>query len=498
MVGKMRFYQQSRFGDDYPGANSRWWSIPKTPITGVAAAAFLTLLAIAPPHAQASPRYADLVLDANSGNILHATNANAIVHPASLTKIMTLYMVFDAIESGQLSMDQSIPISAYAASMPASKLGLAAGASIRVEDAILSLITKSANDIAVALAEAVAGSEAEFGRRATALAQQSLDMPNTVFVNASGLPAGRQVTTARDMVNLAIRIRAHFPQYYDLFSTRSFTYRGVTYQNHNKLLNDYPGVDGLKTGFINASGFNLVASAERDGRRVYGVVFGGSSGQARNARMIELLDYGFAHLRTLPDRPALAPIARGGGTVIDGLVAQTDDVAEPPVDNPSSTPAGGEPIIRFAQLLTYGGEDTPSTTPRAAFDVQAGPQAPVDMTSIPVILAALDPAKDGPASVPITTSDCIAGWAIQIGAFGRSDVARSAAAGARNQGPRTLQESTIVVATLDSGDHVLHRALLTGLPDRQAAENACIALSIQGIDCTALQPTDTVARGTCS
>ncbi|MEZ5667258.1 MAG: D-alanyl-D-alanine carboxypeptidase [Alphaproteobacteria bacterium] len=472
---------------------------PGRPIAALAA--LLLPLALTLPAA-AAPRYADLVLDAQTGNILHATNSDSIVHPASLTKIMTLYMVFDAIESGRLSMDQSIPVSAHAASMPPSKLGLAAGSTIQVRDAVLALITKSANDIAVALAEAVAGSESEFGRRATALAQQSLDMPSSVFVNASGLPDSRQVTTARDMVNLAIRIRAHFPQYYGLFATRSFTYQGVTHQNHNKLLNDYPGLDGLKTGYINASGFNLVASAERNGNRVYGVIFGGTSGDARNARMVELLDFGFAHLQPEPARPPFPPSARSGAGDIGGLIAQIDTAFPEPAAGPADdalipvVPSPeGEPIVRYAQLLTYAGLDTPQPNPRRGDGAQSRADVPATSVPLPIILAALDPAKTDTDSAG---SSCGAGWAIQVGAYAVADMARSAADSARQRGPQALRGTTVAVIDSPSGNGVLFRALLVGLNDGTAAEDACIALAVQGIDCLALAPNPDRPPATCS
>lgn len=505
-------------------------------------AALLVLLAFAagsaPAHA--SPQYAALILDAQNGRILHAANIDTQVHPASLTKIMTLYMVFDALRDGRLTMDQQIPISSRAASMPPSKLGLAAGQSIKVEDAIMALVTKSANDIAVAVAEALAGSESEFARQMTALAQSSLDMPNTVFMNASGLPDSRQVTTARDMVNLAIRMRAHFPEYYPLFATRSFTYQGVAHRNHNGLLRDYPGMDGIKTGFINASGFNLVASAEQNGLRVHGVIFGGRSAQTRNDRMAELLDYGFAHLGPVPDRPAFAPTARGSApaeptittlvaatltTTSTGAAAATTTAAGPVpliaarpafapafrTDNPtigdlisaSEEQLAHYPSIRFAQLLTYVGADRPRPTQPAHAEVQAEvpsvPSVPSEGSSVPtpILLAALDPAKLEVAGLPDATSaGCPVGWGIQVGAFAEPGVARATAEGFRQTA--VLQNTTVLVEEVAVSGQTLYRSTLVGLPDSSAALDACSQLHDQGHACAPAPPAEQSDQAVCS
>ena len=227
--------------------------------------------------ANAATKYAALVLDVESGKVLFSRHADDKRHPASLTKIMTLYMVFDALEKGKLSLNQRLTASARAAGQACSCLGLRRGDTIQVKDAIKALVTKSANDVAVTVAEAMGGTEYRFAVAMTERARE-LGMTSTRFMNASGLHDSRQVTTARDMARLAIAIRRDFPNYYGEFATRSFTYKGRTYNNHNKLLGHYEGTDGIKTGYINASGFNLVASVVRDGSRLIGVVFGGVSG----------------------------------------------------------------------------------------------------------------------------------------------------------------------------------------------------------------------------
>ncbi len=243
----------------------------------------------------ADGKYADIVIEPNSGRVLHATNPNSPRHPASLTKMMTLYLTFKALKEDRLKMDQSLPISANAANQSPTKLGLKAGQFILVKDAISSIITLSANDSAVVLAEALGGSVAEF---AVMMTQQAalLGMTQSHFYNPSGLPNPNQMTTAYDMAMLGSALIRHFPEYYDYFSLKTFNYGGETYHNHNHLMSRFPGMDGIKTGYIESSGFNLVASAKRGDTRLIGVVFGGSSTASRDQRMAQLLNQGFGTL----------------------------------------------------------------------------------------------------------------------------------------------------------------------------------------------------------
>jgi D-alanyl-D-alanine carboxypeptidase len=243
------------------------------------------------PHARTghAPPYAAIVIDANSGRVLSAVNPDSARHPASLTKIMTLYLLFERLEAGELTVDTPLVVSAHAAAQEPSRLGLRAGQSIRVGDAIRAMVTKSANDVAVAMAEAIGGSEREFAALMTRRAR-ALGMGHTTFVNASGLPDPDQITTARDQAVLGTAIRERFPGYYRYFSTFSFRYRGIVWRNHNRLLGRVAGVDGIKTGYTRASGYNLVASVRRGGRRLVAVVLGGRSGRARDAAMRRLIE----------------------------------------------------------------------------------------------------------------------------------------------------------------------------------------------------------------
>ena len=247
------------------------------------------------PYLQVSasqPKYAAVVVDAKTGEVLYAKRADSPRYPASITKVMTLYLAFEALASGRLKLDDPVMVSPRAAAQAPSKLGLRAGETLTVEQAMAALATKSANDIAVALAEKLGGSEARFAAMMTLRAKE-LGMQNTRFVNASGLPDSRQISTARDIAILSRAVMRDYPQYYGLFSTRSFSFRGVSMRNHNGMLNTMPGVDGIKTGYTNASGFNIAVSAVRNNRRLITVVLGAPSTAWRNNNATQLLTTGF-------------------------------------------------------------------------------------------------------------------------------------------------------------------------------------------------------------
>lgn len=290
-----------------------------------------------------NPPYAAYVVDINSGRVLHDTNANALRHPASVTKVMTLYMLFEAMERGRFRPDSELRVSAEAARQSPSKLGLRAGSTIAVDDAIKALITKSANDVAVVVAEALGGDEERFAEMMTAKARQ-IGMSRSVFRNASGLPNPEQVTTARDLATLGRAIHDRFPRQYALFSTRSFEYDGSIYRNHNRLLGKVEGVDGIKTGYTRASGFNLLTSAKSDGRHIMTVVLGGRSARARDVQVASLVEThlprAFAGRRMTPrtvevaevdtdETPARTPVRAAAAPVPPAPVAQPA-AAQPP------------------------------------------------------------------------------------------------------------------------------------------------------------------------
>src|SRR5438874_10430536 len=312
-----------------------------------AAAILLSSMLAAPVMAQ--PVYEAIVLDAQTGQVLRELNPDVSTQPASLTKMMTLYLTFEALNQGRLRLDQYLRVSDYAATRAPSKLGLVPGESVTVHDVILGIVTKSANDAAVVLAEALGGSEGAFAQQMTWKARQ-LGMNSTVYYNANGLPDPNQRTTARDIARLALALYHQFPREYRYFSTRAFVFRGQEMRNHNHLMEWYPGLDGIKTGYVNASGFNLAASAVRDGHRLIGVIMGGQSPGWRDRQMAGLLDQGFGDLGTgqAAARPVIAavtPTVMSTTPQAQTAAASRAAPAAPAVSAPQANPA---PVIASA------------------------------------------------------------------------------------------------------------------------------------------------------
>jgi D-alanyl-D-alanine carboxypeptidase len=307
-----------------------------------------------------SPPFASIVVDANSGGVLQATSADALRHPASLTKVMTLYLLFERLEAGRLKLDSAFKISEHAAEQAPTKLALKPGQSITVEDAIKGIVTKSANDAAVAVAEALAGDEDNFATLMTQKAH-ALGMTHTTYVNASGLPDDDQITTARDQALLGRAIQERFPRYYRYFSTETFVFHGEEMRNHNHLLGVVDGVDGIKTGFTRASGFNLLTSLHRDGRYLIAVVMGGPSASERDERMRELLR---AHIKEAAVRrtaPMIAEVAdRHDATARKAPASHVDRTATASVE--PRAPAGSNDPIRPVLVKTISYRTAPVQT----------------------------------------------------------------------------------------------------------------------------------------
>ncbi|WP_417453729.1 serine hydrolase [Kiloniella sp.] len=397
----------------------------------------LTLFVLMAP---AQAKYASLVIDAHTGEVLYSRNADTRNYPASLTKMMTLYMAFDALEKGKLTMKQKLPVSKRAAGMAPSKLGLRYKSTISTKDVIMALVTKSANDAAVVMAEAIGGKETTFARMMTKKAH-ALGMTRTTFRNASGLPNRGQLSTARDMSKLAIALKRDFPQYYHLFSTQSYKYKNRSYRNHNKLLASYQGTDGIKTGYTRASGFNLVASVVRNERRLIGVVFGGKTGRSRDRHMKEILDksfkrVGITQVAKLPAAPKRNPRRE---SVI---------VSAPPQPAP-------QPILTASAGLSLPGQIAPEQ------------------------IAAVQPV--GSAVQEITD------WGIQVGAFKNYEPAKMAADQALAQIKSTPTSTQVHIQQVDKAEGSLYRARLKGL-DEVAARNACRELKQQRMSCVAVPP----------
>lgn len=424
-------------------------------------------LALGAPPVEASARYASIVIDADSGAVVSASSPDKQLYPASMTKMMTLYLTFEAIERGHLRLDQQLPVSRRAAGQPPSKLWLKAGQSIRVQDAILALVTKSANDVATVLAESMAESEFQFAVKMTAKARE-LGMKNTVFMNASGLPNRGQKSTARDMATLGRALLSDFPNHFHYFSRKSFTYLGNTYRNHNHLLSKYAGTDGLKTGYINASGFNITSTAVRNGRRLIVVVFGGRTASSRDSHAIDLLNRGFAAARKLPQVlmvrggalpvPPRKPIQSGNSQVTASQAAAATEL----------TARADKPDV--AQVIQPGADLPPRRPQRLAHAATAPFAGDPPMPPHPVEMGSLD-----------------GSWGIQLGAFSDPLAGDRIIKEAIRRIPALRTSGTQVVSRTDDAGGGLYRAQVGGL-DEAVARAACARLERDGSACMVVQP----------
>jgi D-alanyl-D-alanine carboxypeptidase len=384
-----------------------------------------------------------IVIDVETGQVLSQANADATTYPASLTKMMTLYLTFEALNAGRLRLDQYLPVSYEAASRSPTKLGLRPGESVAVQDLILGLVTRSANDAASVLGEGLGGSELAFAEQMSRKARQ-LGMTSTAYRNASGLPDPDQYTTARDQAQLALSLYRDFPREYRYFSTRQFYFRGSIIHNHNHLLDWYEGADGIKTGYIGASGFNLAASAVRNGHRLIGVVMGGPSAGTRDREMAALLDQGFQEV--------------GGGAAI---VARHEA--------PTPTPAVAD------------AEQAPAPAPR---------EKPGMLTKAASRLAAhLSPFGKAEAAPLVHDQHAASAgehWSIQLGSFQVETAAEKAARAAASL-PAAKGKPVQIVGPARSDKDRLYRARLLNFSP-QEAWSACVALHKKKIECSVVPP----------
>lgn len=480
------------------------------------------------------PAYSSIVIDANSGAVMQATNADAPRHPASLTKIMTLYLLFERLEQGKIKLTTELPASARAAAQAPSKLGLKPGESIRVETAIRAIVTKSANDVAVIIAEALGGDEPAFARMMTAKAR-ALGMSQTVYRNASGLPDDQQITTARDQAILGRAVQDRFPNYYHYFATRTFEYRGHAIRNHNHLLGAVDGMDGIKTGYIHDSGFNIVTSVRRANRHLVAVVFGGRSAQARDARVRSLLE----------NNINIAAIKRTAPPVVEGwetAVARKDREKEKEDDRTGSAPVRVAAMARSSSDMPLPGSTDP-IKPNAVKTVTVHPgtmrtaalsplpsetrqlaPAPADTGRIaittvatmksdqppmvavsdpapvselptinaevaapqPVKIASAAPVEPAKASIPEAAVRLRSGWIIQIGALPDEKDAWHRLELAQMKVKDILGKADPFTERIEKGEKVLFRARFAGL-ERNQAEAACKHLKRSDIPCMLLK-----------
>ena len=417
-------------------------------------------------EAKGNPKYASIVMDADTGLILHQRYADKSLHPASLTKVMTLLMVFEALEAGTLQLNERIHVSKHAAGMVPSKLGLKAGSSIRVRDAIYALVTKSANDVAVALAEHLGKTEWGFANKMTMRARE-IGMKRTTFKNASGLHHKRQVSTARDMAKMARYVINTYPEYYRYFSRKKFSYAGKTYRNHNRLMNTYNGMDGMKTGYIAASGFNLIGSAVRNNRRIIGVVFGGRTSKTRNAHMKVLLDRGFSKLNDIRIARADVPVPDRKPAVITTIAALKDSRALQLAS--ADTQKWTNINEQFGRLIGEGDFD-----PAVSRRINAGALAIAAYrgdTQSKTAKSNTANAQKAQVQKMAMTAPAAGGdtrWAIQVGAFTSRAATDRAIQDTLRALPRAYAHAQPAIAPLRAGDNWLFRARLSGYTRAQA------------------------------
>lgn len=393
----------------------------------------------------AEPKYAAIVIDANSGEVLYDKRADSPRYPASVTKVMTLYLTFEALSEGRLKLTDRVPISPRAAAQAPTKMGLRPGDSLSVDEAIRAMAVKSANDIATAMAEKLAGSESRFAALMT-LRGQELGMRNSRFVNASGLPDSRQISTARDLAILSRATMRDFPQYYSYFSLKGFEFRGNYVRGHNRLLTSMDGFDGLKTGYTNASGYNLAGSAVRDGRRLIAVVLGGSSTAWRDNNMEDLLTTGFDVLKRR---------SHGERTTIAANLYE--DEPQGPIMRPSSEEGDGDQA-GLKIVLT----DNPKA-------------APVKVS--PTLKAAKEAAKPAPKKAK-------GEWSVQVGAFQSKGLANKQLTLVRDRFAKAVADAEGAVVGAAGG---AFRAQFQGMT-AEAARAACSAISAKRQPCMVIAP----------
>jgi D-alanyl-D-alanine carboxypeptidase len=419
------------------------------------------------PAAAANSRYAAIVVDANTGKVLYSANADSRRYPASLTKMMTLYLTFEALARGKINKNSPVVFSANAAAEPPTKLGVKAGGSVTVETAIYSLVTKSANDSATALGEMLGGSEGNFTRMMTAKAR-SLGMMGTVFRNANGLPNTGQFTTARDMATLGLALRRDFPQYFPYFATKSFAFGKRRINGHNRLIGRIKGVDGIKTGYTRASGFNLVSSVSDGNRRLVAVVMGGASGGARDNQMAALIN------EYMPQ----ASSKRGGALVADAGASPLKALAKALLPN-KDAPA---PILREQDEEVVAEAPAPAQKPKKALVKTVAAE--------PVVTAyAEPPAQPKQAEVdPVSTASVpSSGWAIQVASSPSQSEAKAFLAAASKKASSALADASGYTVAFEKSGVTYYRARFGGFGSKTAAWNACGALKKKKIDCYAVQ-----------
>ncbi|HXP03399.1 MAG TPA: serine hydrolase [Stellaceae bacterium] len=458
-------------------------------IGGLAVAAGLScapVVASEVPPPRGGPVYEAIVLDAETGQVLRGLNPDTVTYPASLTKMMTLYLTFEALNSGKLRLEQYFQVSAAAAAHAPSKLGLEPGESVSIRDLILGVVTKSANDAAATLAEGLGGTEANFAAMMTQKAHQ-LGMAHTVYRNASGLPDAGQLTTARDVARLALALLHDFPREYRYFSVRQFEFEGRIVDSHDHLLEWYDGADGIKTGYTVASGFNLATSAVRNGHRLIGVIMGGGTARVRDEEMARLLDLGFADLGNqapvaAQNRPPAAPNI---AAVLPAPVATPQPAAQVAMAQPTKPAPSFAALAGAALAPPSPAAATPAPVVQPA---AASPQPEPRPSTIGAVAAAaiqhLAPVSHAEAAT--VQPEPSEAWGIQIGTYRVATAAERAEHKISRLAVAKGKESVILAPAAGEHDRVYRLRLLHFSP--HGARNACDELHRQGIGCTVVPP----------
>ncbi|HEY8596053.1 MAG TPA: D-alanyl-D-alanine carboxypeptidase [Devosiaceae bacterium] len=535
----------------YRVATLRAGQVSRARFWRVLSAIFVALAVLAaqvPQVSAANSRYAAIVVDAKTGKTLYSSAADALRYPASITKVMTLYILFQELDAGRLKLSSKLTVSKYASGAPPTKLYLKPGSTISVEDAIKAVVTRSANDVARVIAENISGSESAFAKRMTATAH-ALGMSRTHYNNASGLPDKGQLTTVRDQARLGIAIFEHYPDYYKYFSTRSFRWGKGVIGNHNRLLGRVKGVDGIKTGYTNASGFNLLTSAQTGGHHVVVAAFGFDSGASRDAKVASLVNKYIGKTRTgtylasakipLPSGvsragvavASVAPLPRLAGRLPAPIPAPLpDEMAPDPVTEvasiDNSTDLGDDDTVVPIDLADFeqpqaGENDTPVATAAtvvASVDRKSAPMPaaqPADLlgnwmsqtfdlvTSGAPSASAYQPDTRGapvppaaignaPKALDLMTSGAIKGtsvtdpgWVVQIGAAPNSEGAQRLLADATSK-LSGLEDYRAYVERYETGGQVFYRARLAGFAGRDQARSMCGKLTAARLSCLAM------------
>jgi len=502
------------------------------------AALVLLMVSAGSLEATAKVKFSAIAVDARTGKVLYSSDPDGQRYPASLTKVMTLYVLFQELKAGRMKLSTPLKMSKRAAGMAPSKLGVKAGQTVSAEDAIKALVTLSANDVAAMIGENISGSESAFAARMTKTAR-ALGMSRTTFKNASGLPNPGQVTTARDMATLSLRVQKDFPQYYPYFKLMSFNYKGRVIRTHNRLLGKFEGTDGIKTGYIRASGFNLTSSVKRGDKRIIGVVMGGKTGAARNSYMISMLS---KHLPKCKDGKTLAASISGAPAPKDMDLTPEPEVAvaaaeEKELETPAPAPqtkklkvgksarASDKTVAELSEEAAEEGDNVedgeetliaeiPPQKPKTATMIasmdgaslqSAGddqetvvalaaplPQGSESMVAkgsngqaLPFAVKGADDSSAWQGQVLVPAADLA--WNIQIGAFPNKQAAQDKLRSARKMGVDLLDNKQAFTVQVQKGNEVVYRARFSGFSE-DAARAACRQLTEKGVGCVAVAP----------